>query len=144
MPCSRFRGLGRVGRGCGRRFGGVVGGVVLLELVLKPLFGVARPDLFPRTIEAQGFSFPSGHALRGTGMFGFLAALCVSRGWERGRYAWWAVALGCVGLATGVCWSRVYLGVHNPTDVMAGAVAAASWVAACLIARHYATIRAQK
>lgn len=125
-------------------FGAVVVGVVLLELLLKPLFGISRPELFPRTVEAGGFSFPSGHALRGVGMFGFLAALCVVRGWVRGGLGWWLVGGGCVALAAGVCWSRVYLGVHNPTDVIAGAVGATAWVAACLMARHYAMGRAKK
>jgi diacylglycerol kinase (ATP) len=122
-------------------FAAVVGGVELLEVLLKPLFGNARPDLFPRSVEAAGYSFPSGHALRGVGMFGFLAALCVLRGWQRGRFGWWVLAVGCTGLAAGVCWSRVYLGVHWPTDVIAGAVAAAAWVAACLMARQYAMTR---
>jgi len=122
-------------------FGAVVAGVVLLELLLKPLFGIARPELFPRTIEARGYSFPSGHALRGVGMFGFLAVMCVTHGWGRRRFGWWLVAVGCAGLAAGVGWSRVYLGVHSPTDVIAGAVAAAAWVAACLMARQYAVTR---
>jgi diacylglycerol kinase (ATP) len=125
-------------------FGAVVGGVVVLEFVLKPAFGSARPDLFPRTVEAAGYSFPSGHALRGVGLFGFLTALCVARGWERRRYGWWLLAVACVGLAFGVCWSRVYLGVHWPTDVIAGALAAAAWVAACLVARSYAMTRVRK
>ncbi len=122
-------------------FAAVVGGVVLLELVLKPLVGTARPDLFPRTVEARGYSFPSGHALRGVGMFGFLAALCVLRGWQLRQFAWWLVAVGCAALAAAVCWSRVYLGVHWPTDVIAGALASGAWVAACLVARQYAMTR---
>jgi undecaprenyl-diphosphatase len=122
-------------------FGAVVGGVVLLEGVLKPMFGNARPDLFPRTVEARGFSFPSGHAMRGVGMFGFLAALCVARGWQRQRLGWWLLAALFLGLAAAVCWSRVYLGVHWPTDVIAGGLAAAAWVAAGLMARQYAMTR---
>jgi diacylglycerol kinase (ATP) len=122
-------------------FGAVVAGVLLLELVLKPAFGHARPELFPRTVEADGFSFPSGHALRAVGIFGFLAALSAARGWERRVYGWWVVSAGCIGLAGAVCWSRVYLGVHWPTDVIAGALAAAAWVAACLVARGYAMAR---
>ena len=122
-------------------FGAVVAGVVLLELVLKPAFGNARPELFPRTVEAGGFSFPSGHALRAVGIFGFLAALGAARGWEHRNSGWWLVSVACVVLAAAVCWSRVYLGVHWPTDVVAGALAAAGWVAACLVDRGYAMTR---
>ncbi|MFO0798700.1 MAG: YegS/Rv2252/BmrU family lipid kinase [Gemmataceae bacterium] len=125
-------------------FGAVLGGVVVLESLLKPLFGIARPDLFPRSVEADGFSFPSGHALRGVGLYGFLAALSVIRGWEQKRPGWWLVALACSGIAAGVCWSRVYLGVHWPTDVIAGALAAGAWVAACLVARRYAADRTKR
>lgn len=125
-------------------FGAVVAGVLLLELVLKPAFGQARPELFPRAVEADGFSFPSGHALRGVGIFGFLAALSAARGWERRKYGWWFASAGCIGLAAAVCWSRVYLGVHLPTDVIAGALAAAAWVAACLVARGYAMTRPRR
>jgi len=120
---------------------GVVGGVALLIAVLKPAFGVARPEFFPHLAPADGLSFPSGHALNGTGLFGFLAALMVARGYHQRHPAWWAGAAACVLLAAGICWSRVYIGVHTPTDVAAGAVAATAWVAACLVARHYAMAR---
>lgn len=122
-------------------FAAVVGGVLLLEVILKPAFGNARPELFPRTVEASGYSFPSGHALRGVGVFGFLAAVAAARGWGRRQYGWWLVSVICAGLAVGVCWSRVYLGVHWPTDVIAGGLAAAAWVASCLVARQYAMTR---
>jgi undecaprenyl-diphosphatase len=120
----------------------VLAGVLLLEAVLKPFFGLARPGVFEPLVAETGFSFPSGHALRGVGVFGLLAALAVSGG---PRSAWrWIVAAACVLLAAGVCWSRVYLGVHWPTDVLAGALAASAWVAACLVARHYAKNRPPK
>jgi undecaprenyl-diphosphatase len=111
-----------------------VGGAWVLEWVLKPLFAVARPEVFPHLTPAGGFSFPSGHALRGTAAFGYLAALLASRpSWWR-----WLLAAVCVLAAVAVCWSRVYLGVHWPTDVIAGALAATAWVTVCLTGRHYA------
>ena len=69
----------------------VYGGVLLLESVLKPLFAVARPELFEPLAPVGGFSFPSGHALRGVGIFGFLAGLLAV-----GRPAAWRWALAAV------------------------------------------------
>lgn len=119
----------------------VVLGVLTLEVVLKPFFGIARPNLFPSIAPAMGYSFPSGHALRGIGIYGFLAALAAVRGWQRRQPLWWLLAIfwSVVGIA--ICWSRVYLGVHTPTDVIAGGLAASAWVATCLSARHYAMTR---
>ncbi len=111
----------------------VVAGLLVLEGTLKPLFGRVRPER--GVIPAHGLSFPSGHALRGVGLFGCYAGLVVLGG----RQAWrWLVGglLLVVGLA--VAASRVYLGVHFPTDVAGGGLAAAAWVTACLTARQLA------
>jgi undecaprenyl-diphosphatase len=117
-----------------------VGGVQVLEMLVKPLFAIARPEVFAHLAHAEGYSFPSGHAIRGTAVFGFLAGLLVSR---PGVWRWLLAPL-CVLVAAAVCWSRVYLGVHWPTDVIAGALAATAWVTVCLIGRHYAMTRARK
>jgi diacylglycerol kinase (ATP) len=122
-------------------FVAVLLGVGVLELVLKPLFGIARPPFYPTSPVVLGYSFPSGHALRGVGVFGFLAALTAARGYRRGQPGWWLLTALCGLLAVGVCWSRIYLGVHWPTDVVAGGIAAAAWVTACLVARHSAMTR---
>ncbi|MDB5308183.1 MAG: phosphatase family protein [Gemmataceae bacterium] len=116
-------------------------GILVLEAVLKPTFALVRPPTYYDPPLAGGFSFPSGHALRGVGVFGFLAALVAAHGYRRGQLVWWAVAVGCVLVAAGICWSRVYLGVHWPTDVIAGGLASGAWVTACLVARHYAMTR---
>ena len=120
---------------------GVLVGVVVLEVVLKTAFAVARPPFYPDSPPILGSSFPSGHALRGVGVYGFLAAVTLGRGYARRRPGWWVLTAVCVLVAAGVCWSRVYLGVHWPTDVIAGALAATAWVAACLVARHHALSR---
>jgi len=110
-------------------------GVLLIEAVLKPLFALARPVMADDALLNQtGYAFPSGHALRGVGIYGLLAALAVGR--AAGRPLAWIAAAVCIAVAIGICWSRVYLGVHWPTDVIMGGLLAAAWVSICLLARH--------
>jgi len=117
----------------------VLAGCGLLETVLKGLFQVARPEPVGALTPPGGYSFPSGHALRAVGLYGGLAALLLA---GRRRPAWrWLLAAGCVVLAVAVCWSRPYLGVHYPGDVLAGALAAVAWVSGCLVARYHAMRR---
>jgi diacylglycerol kinase (ATP) len=115
-------------------------GAILLEAMFKPWFQVERPTPLDGGWTEYGvYSFPSGHALRTVALYGCLAALIVSR---QPRSVWrWLVGAGLVLLAVAVCWSRVYLGVHWLTDVIAGALASAFWVTACLLARHWASAR---
>jgi diacylglycerol kinase (ATP) len=108
-------------------------GVLLIEAVLKPAFGLARPTNSTLAFET-GYSFPSGHALRGVGIYGLLAAFCVGRALR--SPLWWIAALLCAATAVGICWSRIYLGVHWLTDVVMGGLLASAWVSICLIARH--------
>lgn len=100
-----------------------VGGAALLNVVLKWFFHRDRPTVLERLWQANDSSFPSGHAM----LSAALAAAVVALLW-RTRFRAPAVVLGGVYAAlVGV--SRVYLGVHYPTDVLAGWALGVAWVA---------------
>lgn len=114
------------------------GGGALVS-VLKHTFRQPRPDLFDSLAPAHGFTFPSGHALLGVCLYGYLAVLLVLDGPRRRRRWWsWLGAAALALLALGICWSRLYLGVHWLSDVAAGGLVAVFWVACCLMARRLA------
>lgn len=102
---------------------GVVGSS-LLNLLLKTLFSRARPQLWERLVVEHSFSFPSGHAMASAS----LAASVVAALWYT-RWRWTAILLGMVYI-TVVGFTRLYLGVHYPTDIVAGWMLAIAWVAA--------------
>ena len=107
------------------------GGIVLNNL-LKLAFDRPRPQLFPWAASALSSSFPSGHAMSATIVYVTVAYLAARLQHRRGaRWATMAVALVVVLL---VCASRVYLGVHYPSDVAAGIVIGLAWAALCLAA----------
>jgi undecaprenyl-diphosphatase len=101
-----------------------VGGF-LLTIVLKGVFGRARPELFDAGYTASFYSFPSGHAAIAVGFYGTLTLILAYR--LRGFARWAVVACG-VSLVLLIGFSRLYLGVHYPTDVLAGFLAAPLWV----------------
>ncbi len=112
----------------------ILAGCMVLEVALKWSFQVERPGPYDPAVAVAAYSFPSGHSLRGVGLYLGVAALLVAR---HPRSVWrWLVAAGCGTLAAAICWSRPYLLVHWPGDVVAGALAAVAWVSACLVARH--------
>lgn len=105
-------------------FGLSVGGAMALNLLVKVLFARPRPALWLSLKPAVYFSFPSGHAMGAAAVAAALGFLL----WQwRGHWLGWVP--GAL-LALGVGWSRVYLGVHYPSDVLAGWMGAVGWVAA--------------
>jgi len=116
----------------------VLGGGGLVT-ILKHSFQQPRPELFESLAPAHGFSFPSGHALLSVCLYGYLAAVLVlDRPRQRLR---WLGAATLVLLALAIGWSRLYLGVHWLSDVAAGMLAAAFWLACCLMAQRFAQTR---
>jgi len=104
----------------------MTGGLVL-NGVLKVVFHRARPPSYFGTPEPASYSFPSGHALFSVCLWGSLALFAGQR--VRGTAARAAIFAGAVLLAGLIGYSRIYLGVHYPSDVIAGYAAATVWVA---------------
>lgn len=102
-----------------------LGGGAVLNYVLKNIFERARPDAF-HLVVAAGYSFPSGHAMVSLCFYGMAAFLLarVMPSW-RWRYML-GVVIAVLILAIGI--SRIYLGVHYPSDVVAGYTAGTMWL----------------
>jgi len=100
-------------------------GSVVLTTVLKSVFQRARPELFDSGYRASFYSFPSGHATVAVGFYGMLTLILAYR--LRGK-ARWAVAVSGAIVVFLIGFSRLYLGVHYPTDVLAGYLAALLWL----------------
>jgi undecaprenyl-diphosphatase len=115
-------------RGTAAMIGGTVTGGLVLSGVLKSLYGRPRPDLVPHGSFVYTSSFPSGHAAMSAVTFLTLAALLAE---EEPAGALRVYLLSVAVLLTlGVGFSRVYLGVHYPSDVLAGWIFGATWSAA--------------
>ena len=106
-----------------------MGGGLALNIFLKYLFERSRPDLF-QMVDAAGYSFPSGHAMVSLCFYGMLAFLAARETpfWTGRLLIIFTAALliGAIGV------SRIYLGVHYPSDVAAGYAAGATWLAFCI------------
>ena len=101
-------------------------GAEALDYLLKLLFHRTRPAVFFGLTAPHTYSFPSGHAMLSACFFGVLAALVTTRmaSYAQKLAVWAAAAIGTVLIGL----SRVYLGVHYPSDVLAGYAAAVIWV----------------
>ncbi len=104
----------------------MTGGFVL-DAALKVAFHRVRPPTYFGTPEPASYSFPSGHALFSVCLWGSLALLAGQR--VRGAAARAAIFVAAVLLPGLIGYSRIYLGVHYPSDVVAGYAAATIWVA---------------
>lgn len=98
-----------------------LGGSALLNVATKQLFARDRPSLWESIAPETTYSFPSGHAMGSM----TLAWVCLLLAW---RTPWrWPVIIVAFAFTALVGLSRVYLGVHYPTDILAGWAAASVW-----------------
>lgn len=102
-----------------------LGIIAILNQLLKRILQRPRPEEF-RIINESGYSFPSGHSMIGMAFYGFLIYLIYKN--VKNKYLKWSliIALGTLIISIGV--SRIYLGVHYTSDVVAGFLIAISYL----------------
>jgi membrane protein DedA with SNARE-associated domain/membrane-associated phospholipid phosphatase len=107
-------------------------GAVVLAHVLKLLVQRPRPQFAEPLVDPSGYSFPSGHATVSAAFFMALAILATGwlRSWENRVY----VLLGAAAIVVAIGFSRLYLGAHYLTDVLAGYAVGALWATLCITA----------
>jgi undecaprenyl-diphosphatase len=114
---------------------GSVASGLIVSTVLKDLFVRPRPDLVPRAAYASGASFPSGHSMLSAVTYLTLGALLARSRVRKRLKAYCFLLAALLTFMIGV--TRVYLGVHWPTDVLGGWTAGAVWALLCWLAAKW-------
>ena len=111
------------------------GGVIGLNFWLKDLFARDRPALWERIIDVNYYSFPSGHAMISLVIYGLIGY------WLAVRFRSQQIPITSITvlLIATIGLSRLYLGVHWPTDVIAGYAAGLVWLVTCILSREAIT-----
>ena len=112
-----------------------VGGGGLLSTLMKELFARGRPDVVPHLVAVSSPSFPSGHSMLGAILYLTLGAL-LARFAARRRTKVYVLTVALLTTFL-IGSSRVYLGVHYPTDVLAGWCAGLVWALICWLVARY-------
>ena len=118
-----------------------VTGGLLLSTLLKLAFDRPRPDLVPHEAYVYTSSFPSGHSMMSAAAYLTLGALLARVQPRRAAKAYLLILAGLLTLGIGI--SRIYLGVHWPTDVLAGWALGATWALFCWLAARWLQRRGQ-
>ena len=105
-------------------------GGVAINALLKSSFNRSRPQVFEWGTQVLTSSFPSGHAMSATIAYGTVAYLAARL--QRRRLSRWITLFIAAVLIVLICFSRLYLGVHYPSDVVAGALMGFAWTAFCM------------
>lgn len=111
-----------------------VPGIELLNVLVKVIVKRPRPGLDFALDQYETYSFPSGHVAASTVFYGLVAAYIIAQ--ARGTGPRVASVLAAMGLVTLVAVSRMYLGVHYPTDVLGALVEGLLWITLCLALRR--------
>jgi undecaprenyl-diphosphatase len=110
-------------------------GNALLNYILKAVFERVRPVHDPSFVAGTGWSFPSGHssgAIVGYGLLSYVLVRLLPRRWHL------PMVVSAAALAFTIGSSRVFVGVHFASDVIAGFLSGGAWLAVCVIAMEFA------
>jgi len=107
-----------------------LGGALLLDIIVKTLVGRIRPDVFPPLVAEVGYSFPSGHVMSSIAFYGMCAFLI---GRHRNAIQCIGITLITIIIIGAIAYSRIYLGVHYPTDVFGSALLGSAWLLSAII-----------
>lgn len=109
-------------------------GAVAQSTGFKLLFARPRPEVFPPLGPESGYSFPSGHTIAAVAVYGSLAVLL----WRRGHRGWALLSALWIPL---VGFSRIYLGAHYPSDVVASLALGTIWLFAVMVVHDWVARR---
>ena len=115
------------------------GGNGLLNMTLKHLIRRARPEYDTAFASVHSWSFPSGHTSGSLATYGAIAYVLVRTLPVRWRLP---VVLGAVAVVGMIAWSRLIIGVHFASDVLAGAMSSTAWLTACVLVAEWLRRRA--
>ncbi len=104
-------------------FAAIGGG--LLDLLLKYLFARPRPEIVPHLVNVESWSFPSGHSVMSAVIYLSLAVIFIPVDMDRSIKKYILTSAVIISFLIGV--SRIYLGVHYPSDVLAGWMLGTAW-----------------
>jgi undecaprenyl-diphosphatase len=140
LAIAGFLAMTRKGHAALLVVGAVLGGV-LISQTMKWAYARPRPELVPHGAEVFTASFPSGHSMMSAVVYLTLGALLARTQQDRGIKAYILAVAVLLTLLVGV--SRVYLGVHWPTDVLAGWTLGGLWALLCLVLMQWLQARGQ-
>jgi undecaprenyl-diphosphatase len=106
-----------------------IGGIVL-DGILKLEFNRPRPAIFIPAVHTVTSSFPSGHAMSAAVVYSTVAYLAARL--HKRRWARWLVMTAALIMIAAISISRLYLGVHYPSDVVAGVAIGLAWAGFCM------------
>jgi len=108
----------------------VTAGAIVLNGILKGVFQRQRPNIFEWGTEVFSSSFPSGHAMSAAVVYGTIAYLAGRL--QRTHWARLVTTIVAITLIVLIAASRIYLGVHYPSDILAGMAVGFAWAAFCM------------